>query len=244
MASSVAPNAVHDCPQARPFPLMLLPLEIRRMIYHQALPSKLKEYDVDYTIPKKGKHSYRGISTPKACVGLLLVNKQIHSEAAAVLYDTCFVKAQISFWATNIHGITTKFPNGRGFGTPAGFHLLRNIEIQIMIPNWRVNTQSSFGVATLRENVRMLSSELVSRCPNTKTIVIKLGCRCRRQLSPDWLGRESAQCVPPGFLEELIQPLTRLRPSRSIEWKRDCDATIELRPVFERLFAQIKTSDA
>lgn len=71
------------------------------MTYYEALPSELREYDVDCTIPKKGKGNYRGISTPNACMGLLLANKQIHSEAAAVLYDKCFIKAQISFWAIN-----------------------------------------------------------------------------------------------------------------------------------------------
>ncbi len=215
------------------------------MIYHEAMPSELKEYDIDDAIPRKGKakHSYRCISTPKACAGLLLVNKQIHSEAAAVLYDTCFIKAQISFWAINIHGITTKFPKRGVFGTPAGFHLLRNIEIEIMIPNWRVSTENSFGVATVRENVRMLSNELVSRCPNIRTVVINVGCRCGWQPAPDSPRTETAQCVPPGFLEEIIKPLGRLRPSRSIEWECDCNAAAALTPVIEHLFAEIKASD-
>lgn len=144
----------------------------------------------------------------------------------------------------DIHGITTKFPKCGLFGTPAGFHLLRNIEIEIMIPNWSVSTQSSFGVATLRENVRMLSNELVSRCPSIKIVIIKVDCRCCWQPAPGSPETETAQCVPPGFLEEIIQPLGRLRPSRSIEWERDCNAAAELTPVFERLFAEIKASDA
>lgn len=217
------------------FSFMQLPLEIRRMVYHEALPSELKEYDTNPVTPKSPGHGeglFQGVANPNACVGLLLTNKQIHSEASDVLYEACFVKARIGFPASNIHGIKTESPIPGFLVTPPGFRLLRNIEIEILAPLWRLGTRSSFGASTLRKNLWMLSNELVCRCPNLRTVVVKVRCRCGLEIEPmftnslHYTGTRTVptSCVPPKFLEDVIQPLGRIRPSRSIEWERECEA--------------------
>ncbi|KAL8925708.1 MAG: hypothetical protein Q9208_003391 [Pyrenodesmia sp. 3 TL-2023] len=255
MSHATALDVGMERPHKAAFSLMRLPLEIRRMIYRETLPSELKEYGTIPVFPGSPEHEeglLRGVANPDACVGLLLANKKVHSEASDVLYDSCFVKARIGFSASNIHGIKTESPKTGSLVTPPGFHLLRNIEILILIPPWRLSTPSSFGASTLRRNLGILAKELACRCPKLRTVIVKVRCRCALQLEPTVEDRcrrtgkkkVPTSCVPAKFLEGVIQPLGRVRPSRSIEWEGECKTAAELKPIFKRLFAEIMTSVA
>lgn len=144
----------------------------------------------------------------------------------------------MSSWVRiKIHGLTTESPTEGFLGIPAGFHLLRNLSIKLILSH-EIPTE----VSTMRRMLAILCDELVCRCQKLRSIVIKLVCTSCMALRWDNDDPpEASRCISPQSLEKLLQPLEKVRPSHSIEFDCGYSAAAELAPAFERVAAGIRS---
>ncbi|KAL9049718.1 MAG: hypothetical protein Q9206_005390 [Seirophora lacunosa] len=219
------------------FPLMELPLEIRKMVYVELL---LPEQDDGFEDPSRCDQKMTEEKNTDS-TSLLLANKQIHKEALTVVYDVCYFKILVkTMWPDESHGESLRsccksYPRE-----------IRNLEISINtseVSKWRRDV----SVHQLVKRVAMLCSEMAPRFGRLRNIAIRIPCP-----KEECLFQKKARGVPfeVGFdyiqVEELnliLEPTRTLRASSGITLRCHKALQVEFDPSFQRLAGMVRGSD-
>lgn len=224
------------------FPFMKLPLELRRMVYTQALARDqdvgfglwYKYWSVEFT----GKRRMGG-PVNKDRINILLVNKQVYEEASKVLYSERFFKAQINMAGIDISGAPFEEDPYAGYIPPKRISEIRNLEICIntySLVEFRHTFLERMGPKLLLENVSVFYYKVASHFRDLKNIVIKLPCRCLWDPPID-------ECITRQDCEEFLRPLLRLRASNSIKFECHHNTANELKEVLDNTTATFRSSN-
>ncbi|KAL8717876.1 MAG: hypothetical protein Q9225_004929 [Loekoesia sp. 1 TL-2023] len=232
---------------------MELPLELRYLIYREALmpdgecgfmsPTKLvrKEERVQLwpgTGPLKEiwcGNEKLGINYEND-INLLLVNKQVRQEALKILHEARFLRVQMNEKFVNLN------PHRR-FIPPHYFSKICNLEIcinNLKLLGFTHIYDGRVPIRTLASHLAMFCYEVASRCQTMRNLAVSIPCT--RKYGIEHIKRIDCRVTANEF-EELIRPIRLIRALRSIELKWQCNEARELKPIFDRLTAVVKSSD-
>ncbi|KAL8920850.1 MAG: hypothetical protein Q9208_006022 [Pyrenodesmia sp. 3 TL-2023] len=235
--------------QRQVFPLMQLPIELRKMVYREMQrPSNRDHLDMmadQGQCPLDIVHAERAIVLQESRhrANVFVINKRVHAEATEVWYDTHFFQAIID-WNLSIEGESGRLDSV--LPMPAYLPKIRNLEIHLNGAEFLDLRDSCFGSpgAGTSKNFTRLCYELAAQSPRLRNVVLVVPCACSPSKGSDFpLVEHEKKCIPVEDFEQLLSPLECLRVSQSITLESVCEKTVEhLQPVFDRLTALARTS--
>ncbi|KAI4135277.1 MAG: hypothetical protein LQ341_005899 [Variospora aurantia] len=257
--------------ETQPFPLLELPLELRRMVYREIMADG----------SGRGSKYFRppGFVPPTdQRLHFLLANKQVHAEAFDVFYDIFTLEVEIHRDMKlngSLNGVPSCMPTpplGDPFrrGTPdylnqsvipmpAYLPRIRRVEICLKYPLADIEGRCMLDDATAIQFKR-LCYELAAQCHLLRDVVLRLSCTCSRRepggihegrhvFSDRWVSRTTLTnledvCPTAEDFEQLLGPLERIRVSGSLQLICSCvNREEQLQPIFDRVRSVVQSSD-
>ncbi|KAL8740535.1 MAG: hypothetical protein Q9184_008476 [Pyrenodesmia sp. 2 TL-2023] len=229
------------------FPLLELPLELRRMVYRQILaPGGIDYHDniydvrwpVDFCIEGKWggtEEQYAAaVQYDKERADFLVASKQINAEGSAVFYDDIHTAKVAIHRRMSMDTIRSGFIGVMTM--PTYLPRLRRIDICL---RYSRSSDSICSHKMTTGHFTRLCHELAAQCHALTHVVFVLSCGCSGQM-PQFDG---PVCPTAEEFEQLLKPLERVRVSRSLQLKSSCKLLERLQPVFDRSAAVVKSSD-
>lgn len=242
-----------------PFRFFSLPPELRIMVYIEVLASAT-DTETARTEYLHGNTPFLPCSIPTS---LLLTNRQIHTEASPLLWTHRFWQSRISYDATLFdfrEPLWTLPPRPL---LPS----IQNLEITLRNPRHNdyallvrpkdPRKQQKEISGTMGKLLAILVDEIAAHrsleSPSLKRILVHLPCLCPRCDSPDELAESEAHrgpfWEPPDTawkagvnaesLAVMLRPLRRLRVSKNLEFRSDCQYATELPAALQAVVAEI-----
>ncbi|KAL8919851.1 MAG: hypothetical protein Q9208_006584 [Pyrenodesmia sp. 3 TL-2023] len=241
-----------------PFPLLKLPFELRRMVYREILaPGGIDHHQAIYGSGVPVENSIQGkwgrrrkryvaaVQYDKQRANFLVASKQINAEASVVFYDDIHTAKVAIFRCMSMDTVHSGFPSITLM--PTCLPRLRRLEIC-----FRRTRLGGFPSITSFNNeighFTRLCHELAAQCHALKDVILVLSCTCSRQgpQSGKWTSpvqNEEDVCFTAEEFEQVLEPLERVRVSRSLQLKSSCKLLEQLQPVFDRSAAVVRSAD-
>ncbi|KAI4097602.1 MAG: hypothetical protein LQ344_000335 [Seirophora lacunosa] len=240
--------------QMSPFPLLKLPLELRRMVYRNILaPEGIKHHNAVYdhgepfshradtplTDPPKWRDEEKHLAAvrhDKQRADLLVLSQQIYTEASEVFWNDIHTTKVAIDSCMRLDAVVSR----RGFVMPMPTYLPRIRRIEIC----NTYTQSGGSGSVMMDFWRKTSGhftrlcyELATQCHALKEVVLDLSCACSVNAHGD-------QCPTAEGFQRLLEPLELIRVSQSIQLRSVCKNRKEhLQPVFDRVASVLMSSN-
>ncbi|KAL8830839.1 MAG: hypothetical protein Q9170_005547, partial [Blastenia crenularia] len=230
---SVAPSDISSpdmFPRQREqsFPLMQLPLEIRRLIYWEILQFTLPHIEEDRVNLASSIHRANFFAT----------SKQTYFEATSVWYNRHFFTATVGDF------LSFEGEKGRpGMLTRLPAYLPKIHNLEIRIPDFGIVARGVGnkyrGNALRARNMAGFCHEIAAQCRGLREVRVKVLCLC----CPDPTGESSINNLPVKMFERLLKPLERVR-ARNIQFEAACENRVNsLDPIFSRLAGVVRSLD-
>ena len=248
-----------------PFPILDLPLEIRKMIYREIVLSLRDE-----TGMARLYHAYGALApqTPKVenpkhklrredAMNLMLTNTRTRLEASQVLIEERFLRSIIR-WGCFAHNIVDTANDEIPLYLLPPNELLPTIQnLDIVIPNawyfydakdrvpWaQLDNSFEYGLA---RTLSVLCCTLASQNLGLKVILVYIPCYCSSKITYAKYDRENRiykeRCFPADGLARILEPIRKLQ-ARRIQFVLECTSThvAELQGVFQDLTDAVQSS--
>ncbi|KAL8954936.1 MAG: hypothetical protein Q9193_007003 [Seirophora villosa] len=240
--------------QMSPFPLLKLPLELRRMVYRNILaPEGIQHHNAVYDhgepfshraelffqAPPKWRDEEKHLAAvrhDKQRADLLVLSQQIYAEASEVFWNDIHTAKVTIDNSMRLDAVLSR----RAWVMPMPTYLprIRRIEIcntytqpggssQVVFDYWR-KTSGHFT---------RLCYELATQCHTLKEVVLDLSCACSMNAHGD-------ECPTAEGFQRLLEPLELIRVSQSVHLRSVCKNRKEhLQPVFDRVASVVMSSN-
>ncbi|KAL8756384.1 MAG: hypothetical protein Q9184_004510 [Pyrenodesmia sp. 2 TL-2023] len=246
--------------QQRPFPLMALAGELREKVYgeifrpsdrdHQDRMLDPEDPDDFEQIGIEGEELQVAIKDAVHQTNFLSANKEVRAEATKVWYNTHWFIATIKGPSFSLEESSTE--QGTVILPLRNLDKIRNLQITLkgLLLLHRLDLYTLHAISYLTQ----LCYDLSIDCPLLRNVVVQVPCACslserarERQLSrppPDQqLIEDDFNCPSAGEWEDLLQPLSHLRVTRSIKLETSCrNSTNRIQSVFDRMTKDARTS--
>ncbi|KAL9010081.1 MAG: hypothetical protein Q9173_004947 [Seirophora scorigena] len=240
--------------QMSPFPLLKLPLELRRMVYRNILaPEGINHHNAvyDYGVPF-GHQAETFLTAPprwrdeekylaavrhnKQRADLLVLSQQIYTEASEVFWDDIHTAKVAIDSCMRLDAVLSR--RGSVMPMPTYLPRIRRVEIcnlytqpggsrRVMMDFWRI-TSGHFT---------RLCYELATQCHALKEVVLDVSCACSMNAYGD-------ECPAAEGFQRLLEPLELIRVSQSIQLRSVCKNRKEhLQPIFDRVASVVMSSN-
>lgn len=240
---------------------MALAGELREKVYGEILrPSDRDHHDkmLDPEDPDdfeqigiEGEELQVAIKDAAHRTNFLNANKEVRAEATKVWYNTHWFIATIKGPSISLEESFTE--KGTAMLAPRNLDKIRNLQITLkgLLLLHRLDLYTLNAISYLTQ----LCYDLSIDCPLLRNVVVQVPCACslserakERQLSrppPDQqLTEDDFNCPSAGEWEDLLQPLSRLRVTKSIKLETSCrNSTNQIQSVFDRMTKDARTSD-
>ncbi|KAL8935866.1 MAG: hypothetical protein Q9216_005217 [Gyalolechia sp. 2 TL-2023] len=242
------------------FPLMELPLELRRMIYREMLAptiyNKMLKAEKRNDIEIERMEKQLAIKDSKHRANVLALNRQINIEASEIWYSTHYFKASFEWFLITIEGdsedLSDTRPTKRYLGsvmpTPSYLPKIRNLEIHLSglaFPN--LGQHPGLRTSVILHTLNRLCQELVVNCQRLMHVIVVVPCFCHESVRDKGsllitlLEREN--CMTVDEFEALVRPLRRLRVSGKMQLRNSCKYRGDHQPFFNQVAAVAEGED-
>ncbi|KAL8832342.1 MAG: hypothetical protein Q9170_004912 [Blastenia crenularia] len=237
------------------FPLLELPLEIRRMIYWEMLkPSAHDQSDGSKRVLSIDTHQIEHeeyaleVNDAKLRADIFATSKQLNTEASEVWYFNNIFKVTV--------GSTLSF----GGKHEDNFSIAPNLRVTPELPSLMLMPTYLPKIRKLEmRGLTRLCYELAAHCHRLQDIILDVPCGChftsgQYQLLPcpsmpddvrlRFLAESVRACLTGEEFLQLTMPLRRLRISQNIYLKSSCNKRGVYHPIFDQLAEIVRSPEA
>ncbi|KAL9026277.1 MAG: hypothetical protein Q9196_005033 [Gyalolechia fulgens] len=243
-------------PWRQDFPLMELPLDLRRMVYREILTPSSRDQTLDAEKLNdsevkcaQAEEKQLAIQDSEHRANFLTANRQINVEASSVWYETHYFKASVGSWVT-IEGdredVCCIMP------TPMYLPKIRNLELHLSSLGYPRFNGRKFRHSMIWSTLKRFCQELVAKCHELRHVIVVVPCFCHKsekERRSMFIGAfpqpltEEHHCLTAEEFDQLTRPLRRLRVSGNVQLKSLCKKRGHYQPIFDQLAAVVKSAD-